>query len=156
MSATAFSKKDRFKETSREEIIVNGDVQAGSVEETTITADSNEIWEVIGARVFASSDSDATSGTHQMGYVPASNIGTLGNILFTVEASYNEEINLENGFVFSGSINNFSGDAYQALDAFRGTLIDDSNGIKGIYQNDTDAIQENDRIYNLFVHKWEA
>jgi len=157
MSATAFSKKDRFIGTDYETITVSNDVAQGAAENTTITADAGEVWEIIGISININSIGSATSGTHQVHYAEPNKFGT-GDAFLVVQSQYNEDIRLYNNIVEVGNLIRTDFNATEQLKHVRNLAytIDEDSPVLFRYRNDSDASQTGQLQYKLLVRKWEA
>lgn len=126
-----------------------GSVAAGSIENTTVYAPSGYIYELLGAYINVPFDADATSGDH---FVAVNMTGINLDLLY-MESTYDTALIYKDCIVMSAnSVQRPSAEAAQ-VKCLRDNRIDESNGLKIQYKNETDVAQENDRIYHLLVRK---
>lgn len=129
--------------------VQTGSVASGTEEVVTIQPPAGFLYELLLIRATVSSDADATSGKHKlMSYSETESIR-----LFKGESNYNTPLRFKYDVWQDADISKMpSTEAAQSV-VLKEKRIDENNGIIIRYKNETDAAQENDRFYTLWVRK---
>jgi len=122
-------------------------VASGAWETFEPTAPNGKIWFLKNLRMEIPADGDATSGSHRVYLISLPNkIELLGG-----ESTYDTDLVFKYGYWNSANSFAYPPDSATPQKVVTSVLIDDENGIRISYNNETDVAQENDRIYYLDV-----
>jgi len=158
VNSSKYQLKDTYLGPEKIEIQSTANVQANNSSTKEITAANGEVWIIQAVRLFCANPGTATEGSHQTGFSPTEigDFSGLSDVYFAIQSNFDTIINLENNSIANGTLEKFDGSIYEANQSINGLAIDDTNGITGYYENNTDAEQTNDRFYTVFVERFEA